>query len=142
MLPSLPYDEKVKVLNKGVDITIIVNEETEEIAMKASRNLVVSGKSTAILLITDLENLDYKTIYYYERITGAFVFADENLFNKIIPVLQHGTIYGVLNCPGIVELSILVREIIAQKNKTNISTGNDARRMKEAIDIIQEKTMN
>lgn len=55
MLKSLPFEGTIKVRNKGVDIALLADADTVELAFAASRKLVVCGVSTAVLKVTCLD---------------------------------------------------------------------------------------
>src|SRR5665648_833216 len=82
MLPALSFQGTTKVVNKGVDVTIVANEDTIDLVMKASRTLVVRGISTAVLEITCLLPIDESTIRYYVDSTKALLFVNQELYQK------------------------------------------------------------
>ena len=66
MLQALPFEGTIKVRNKGVDVTLLADKDTAELAFAASRVLVVCGISTAVLEITCWDPIDTRTLSYYE----------------------------------------------------------------------------
>lgn len=93
MLPSLDFTGSAEVINKGVDITLVTNQENKDKIFDITRNLVVRGFSTALLCVTELEPVDMKTIRYYEKTTPLLVFLDEAVGEAVIPQLHPETPY-------------------------------------------------
>lgn len=80
MLPSLAFEGTTKVINKGVDITIVADGDTKGDAMKASRILVVRGISTVVLEVTCLDPIDERTLNHFIEATSALIFTNQSLY--------------------------------------------------------------
>lgn len=91
MLKSLPFEGTIKVRNKGVDISILADSDTAELAFAASRQLVVCGISTAVLEITCFEPIDTRTLKYYEKTTPCLLAMTEKIFDAVQPLIGSNT---------------------------------------------------
>lgn len=120
MLPSLSFQGTTKVVNKGVDVTIVANEKTIEAAMKASRSLVVRGMSTAVLEVTCTDPIDERTISHFVQSTGALVFADSFLYESAKRLIKPETFVEVCNISSERELIELVEKIVESKRLNHI----------------------
>ncbi len=91
LLPALSFQGTTKVINKGVDITIVADGSTIGTAMKASRILVVRGISTAVLEVTCVTPIDERTISHFVEATGALVFINQKLYEESKHLLKTNT---------------------------------------------------
>ena len=84
---------KTRIVNKGVDVTVIASSNTIAQAMKASRTLVVKGISTAVIEVLTIEPLDKKTFLDFAEKTGVFIFTEQWLYKAITEqLLNHESI--------------------------------------------------
>ena len=121
MLPALSFQGTTKVVNKGVDVTIVANEDTIDLVMKASRTLVVRGISTAVLEITCLLPIDESTIRYYVDSTKALLFVNQELYQKSKHLLTLDTFAEVSSTLKELDLIELVEKLVAKKtNKKHV----------------------
>ena len=90
MLKSLPFEGTIKVRNKGVDIALLADADTVELAFAASRKLVVCGVSTAVLEVTCLDPVDTQTLSYYEETTPCMLALKPEILQAVRPCLAKG----------------------------------------------------
>lgn len=91
-----------RVINNGTDVAIITNGEKAEIALKASRTLVVKGISTAIIETLKYDIIDEEIILNYADKTGAVIFIDKNIYDIYIKcVNKEETEVNFINNPTI-----------------------------------------
>ena len=88
MLESLPFEGTIKVRNKGVDIALLAEQNTVDLAFAASRKLVVCGVSTAVLEVTCLSPIDIRTLHSYERITPRMIALTRPVYDAVRPCLH------------------------------------------------------
>ena len=88
MLESLPFEGTIKVRNKGVDIALLADQNTVDLAFAASRKLVVCGVSTAVLEVTCLSPIDIRTLHSYERITPRMIALTRPVYDAVRPCLH------------------------------------------------------
>lgn len=88
MLHDLPFEGTMKVRNKGVDVTILADAETVDLAMTTTRSLVVCGISTAVLEVTCLDPVDERTLEYYEDTTKALLAMNTELYDAVSSVMK------------------------------------------------------
>ena len=93
MLPSLGFEGTAKVINKGVDVTLLADASGAEELYRISRHLVVCGISAAVVAVTELDPVDVRTIRYYEDTTPALLIFDQKVADAVIPVLRPETKY-------------------------------------------------
>ncbi|MBM4761208.1 hypothetical protein GNT69_02760 [Bacillus sp. B15-48] len=79
ILPSLAFEGTTKVINKGVDITLIADSDSVDFAFGVSRVLSVMGVSAAVLQVTCLAPFDSKTMEYFEQTTRKLIFLTTEL---------------------------------------------------------------
>ena len=89
MLHDLPFEGTIKVVNKGVDVTLLADADSTELAFAASRALVVCGISTAVLEVTCLDPIDSRTLGYYAQTTPVLIALSQEILEAARPVL-HG----------------------------------------------------
>lgn len=121
MLKSLPFEGTIKVVNKGVDVAVITDGINSHTAMAASRPLVVTGISTAVLEVTELEPFDTRTFQYYVDLINKFVFVNEEMAVAAKPYLNEDTISYTLD-------SCSEETIIAAVRKLNQMTSSHLER--------------
>ncbi|MCR5666678.1 MAG: hypothetical protein K6G01_07580 [Eubacterium sp.] len=97
MLPSLGFEGTAKVINKGVDVTLIADELGAQELFQISRHLVVCGISAAVLAVTEINPVDMRTIRYYEDTTSLLIFFDAKVAEAVIPLLDSKTKYCSMN---------------------------------------------
>ena len=97
MLKSLPFAGTIKVINKGVDVTVLADRSSVDIAFAASRKLVVCGISTAVLNITCFNPIDTKTLAYYEETTPRMIAMNQQIFDAVQPHLRKTTRIALLD---------------------------------------------
>lgn len=90
MLQSLPFEGTIKVWNKGVDIALLADADTVELAFAASRKLVVCGVSTAVLEVTCLDPVDTQTLSYYEATAPCMLALKPEIQKAVCPYLAKG----------------------------------------------------
>ena len=112
MLQSLPFEGTIRVRNKGVDITILADVDTVDLAFRASRTLVVCGISTAVLEITCFDPIDTRTLEYYEKNTPCLLAMTSRIADAVIPCLKHDTRLQRFDGKGETELIQAVRRIV------------------------------
>ena len=83
MLPSLKFEGTARVINKGVDVTLLTDEKGSGDAFWVSRYLVVKGISAAVLSVTQLDPVDMRTIRYYEETTGVLIFLKKDVYDAV-----------------------------------------------------------
>ena len=99
----------MKVRNKGVDITVIADETTIDMAFAASRTLAVCGISTAVLGATYLDPVDTRTLSYYEQTTPCLIAMNARIFDAVSSVLQSNTTMQLFDGTSEAELIQTVR---------------------------------
>lgn len=112
MLQSLPFEGTIKVRNKGVDITILADADTVDLAFRASRTLVVCGISTAVIEITCFDPIDTRTLEYYEKTTPCLLAMTSHIADAVTPFLKHGNCLQRFHGRGEAELIQAVRQMI------------------------------
>lgn len=115
MLQSLPFEGTIKVRNKGVDVTLLADADTVELAFTVSRTLVVCGISTAVLEITCWDPIDTRTLSYYEQTTRGIIAMDEAVWNAVRPYLAASTPFEQCPAGGKDELIAAARRMSAHK---------------------------
>ena len=88
MLESLPFEGTIKVRNKGVDIALLADQNTVDLAFAASRKLVVWGGSQAVLEVSCLSPIDIRTLHSYERITPRMIALTRPVYDAVRPCLH------------------------------------------------------
>lgn len=121
MLPSLPFQGTTKVVNKGVDITLVADGATIDAAMKASRTLVVRGMSTVVLEVTCLDPIDERTLNHFIDATGALVFTNQEVYKSAKYLLKEDTLTDVSITPEPQELIRCVEKIVKKKMERDLS---------------------
>lgn len=117
MLPEVKINGTAKVINKGVDITLLTTEEDVEKAFYFSRILAVKGISAAVLQLTELKPVDTKTLKYYESTSDGFVSFQRAVYNAVFSVLGRNTKLCLLPKPGAVDDKVLLKNIINFRNQ-------------------------
>lgn len=115
MLPSLPFQGTTKVINKGVDITIVADRDTIGTAMKASRILVVRGISTVVLEVTCLTPIDERTLSHFIEATSALIFVNQSLYMATRHLLKPETLTAVCTTASEQEFVRCANKIIKLK---------------------------
>jgi transketolase C-terminal domain/subunit len=115
MLESLPFEGTIKVRNKGVDVVILADRSNIDIAMSASRTLVVIGISTAVLEVTEYDPFDIMTLEYYTRLSKKFVFLSDELYSSAKPYLGENIAVRIENRLDKDKIIAIVKEIFLQK---------------------------
>jgi pyruvate/2-oxoglutarate/acetoin dehydrogenase E1 component len=101
MLPSLGFEGTAKVINKGVDVTLLADASGAQELFQISRHLVVCGFSAAVVAVTETDPVDMRTIRYYEDTTPLLIFFDKSVAKAVIPHLQPETKYTEMDyCPA------------------------------------------
>ena len=118
MLPSLGFEGTAKVINKGVDVTLLADESGAQALFEMSRSLVVCGYSAAVVAVTELEPVDMRTVRYYEDTTPLLIFFDRDVAEAVIPHLQPDTKYCTMEYCTASELMKMLPDLI-RTAKTN-----------------------
>lgn len=119
MLHALPFEGTIKVRNKGVDIAILADAETVELAFAASRVLVVCGISTAVLEVTCLDPIDTKTLRYYEQTTPILFAMTAPILDAVRPHVQADTRVALFDGEGQAALLAAVRSAVQDVKETS-----------------------
>lgn len=88
MLKALSFEGTTKVLNKGVDVALVIAPADEKPALYASKVCGVCGVSTAVLCVTQLQPVDKRTLSHFCQTAGRMVFADRALYEAVRHVLD------------------------------------------------------
>lgn len=110
MLESLPFEGTIRVRNKGVDVALLADRDTVDMAFAASRKLVVCGVSTAVLEVTCFDPVDTRTLHSYESITPCMIAMTRQIFDTVRPCLQHKDVLFCFEGAGEDMLIGMVRE--------------------------------
>ena len=81
MLQALSFEGTTKVLNKGVDVALVIEPLDAEQALRAAKICGVCGVSTAVLSVTETDPVDRRTIAHFCGTAGRLVFADRALYD-------------------------------------------------------------
>lgn len=107
-----------RVVNKGVDVTIISSSTTIKESMKASRTLVVTGISTAVIeVITINSPLDEEVFLNFAKETHAIIFTEQYIYEAVIGILnnQYPLIIEVIKEPTVQNIIKTAIEVIKFK---------------------------
>ena len=115
MLESLPFEGTIKVRNKGVDIAVLADAETVELAFAASRQLVVCGISTAVLEVTCFDPIDIRTLAYYEKTTPCMLAMTKKIAHAVRKALISDTPMDVFEGDTVAQVVKAVRETVKRK---------------------------
>jgi len=120
MLPSLGFEGTAKVVNKGVDVTLITDTAGKDELFQVSRTLVVCGISAAVVEVTELDPVDMKTIRYFEDTTPILVFFDQNVSDAVIPLLRPETQYRIIRETNAAQLLKELPPLIKKAKEKNL----------------------
>ena len=129
MLVSVPDDDNVIVKNKGVEIAIICDDETLAVALKVCKMSSVLGISCAVLEIRKGDIVGSKVIAFYEKIVSVFAFFNEELKEKVEPLLKEKVEIRTISGEGPEDVVTSIIDIIAKKSTKNLR--NDVSLMQE-----------
>lgn len=115
LLPSLSFQGTTKVVNKGVDVTLVTDSANIEVAMKASRTLVVRGISTVVLEVTCLSPIDERTMIHFIEATGALVFTNTDIYEATKHLFKVDTLFDVSDSLKEERLIQCVEKIVKKK---------------------------
>ena len=118
MLPSLGFEGTAKVVNKGVDVTLITDEKGADEMFQVSRYLVVCGISAAVVAVTEMDPVDMKTIRYFETTTPLLLFFDRQVADAVIPLLSQETEYQYMEEHSAASLLKIIPAMLETVEKT------------------------
>jgi len=104
-------------VNKGVDVTLVTDSANIEVAMKASRTLVVRGISTVVLEVTCLSPIDERTMIHFIEATGALVFTNLDIYQASKYLFKVDTLSDVSDSLNEERMIQCVEKIIKEKIK-------------------------
>nr|WP_302650628.1 transketolase C-terminal domain-containing protein [uncultured Agathobaculum sp.] len=122
MLESLPYEGTIRVRNKGVDITLLADAATVELAYAASRKLVVCGVSTAVLEVTCFAPIDTRTLQYYAETTPCMLAMTQKLYDAVKPYLPETEMIAIFSGSEENELLQTVRQMKQKKYAADLQS--------------------
>ncbi len=79
---------KTRIVNNGVDVTIITRSSNVDLGIQASKVLGVRGISTAVIEMITLDPFDRDTIQHYGEKTKGLVFLDAEVYDQFLEIFK------------------------------------------------------